>query len=251
MGLYAYFDESGKFHDGSGFICLCGYLGSEKDWDPFCERWARLLLKHRFDYIHFTQFESQCRNKGWDNIKTQAVLTEFIEVIREASLVGFAVGIDGRYFNHRFEIAGRPNVDPARFAVHRIVRELREACVQWNAALSPRISINFDEDESYSVKCYQLISRLRKMKPEVKEMIVSIGFADDRFFTALQAADVLAGLTNRYWRDKLDQESPEPPEMLRLLVEPKDGGSFMWEKDELWSKKKIDENWDQLLRAQF
>jgi hypothetical protein len=112
MALFAFFDESGKFHDGEGFICLCGYLGAEDDWEPFNKQWAYLLRKHHFDYIHFTQFESECRRRGWDEDKTSAVLTEFIEAIRNASVVGFAVGIDGRYFRRKFEINGRPNVDP-------------------------------------------------------------------------------------------------------------------------------------------
>src|ERR1700674_1893631 len=97
MALYAFFDESGKFHDGTGYICLCGYLGADEDWEPFNKRWGYLLRKHHFDYLHFTEFESECRRRDWDADTTRSVLNEFIEAIREASLVGFAVGIDGQY----------------------------------------------------------------------------------------------------------------------------------------------------------
>jgi hypothetical protein len=70
---------------------------------------------------------------------------------------------------------------------------------------------------------------LRKVRPEVKEMVISISFTDDRVFTPLQAADVLANLTNRYWRGNLRQTDPvpEPPETLKLLLTAKDGGSFI------------------------
>jgi len=108
----------------------------------------------------------------------------------------------------------------------------------------PQIMLTFDEDEEYSIRCYKLISRLRKDKPEVKSLIVSISFAADDYFPPLQAADVLANLTNKYWRDRMNEESPEPSDLLRrLLTEPKKGiGVAMWRGTEFWNANKIDEN---------
>jgi hypothetical protein len=111
--------------------------------------------------------------------------------------------------------------------------------------------LTFDEDEEYSVKCYKLISRLRRIRPEVKSLIASISFAADDFFPPLQAADVLANLTNKYWRDNMDAESPEPPILLkRLLTEPHKGtGVAMWRGAEFWNAKSIDKNLDGLTLA--
>ena len=248
MPLFAYFDESGKFHDGSGYICLCGYLGEDNAWDQFNTVWAGLLKKYQLSHIHMTEFDSDCRRRGWGD-RADEILTEFIEAIRQSHLVGFAVGVDGAYFKQKYKTAGIGNRDPALFAVARILKEMHEAAQQWGWQ-TPHISVTFDEEEKFSIYCYRLISRLRKLKPEIKDLIVAVNFADDRYFTPLQAADVLANLSNRHWRGNMDKESPEPSPLL-LLITPKDDGCFMWAETEFWNAKMIDQNWDQLKLTSF
>lgn len=249
MPLFAYFDESGKFHDGSGYICLCGYLAEDKAWEEFNAAWIKLLEKHRFSHIHMTEFDSDCRIRGLGE-RADEILTEFIEVIRQSRLIGFSVGVDGAYFKHKYKTAGLGNRDPALFAVARILREMREAAQQWGWQ-TPHISVIFDEDEKFSIRCYGLVSRIRKLRPEVKDLVIAISFCDDHYFSPLQAADVLANLSNRYWRNNMDEESPEPSPLLRLLITPKDGGCFMWPKSEFWNARMIDKHWDELKRTLF
>jgi len=247
MALFAYLDESGKFHDGTGFICLCGYLSWAEEWEDFSPLWRDLLLKHEFQRIHLTEFYSQCALRRWEKPKADGVLGEFVEAIRSSHLIQFAVGVDGRYFKAKHEIAGRKDADPALFAIECLMRDIRNACDELGK--TPQILLTFDEDEEYAVRAYKLVSRLRKNYAEVKKMIVSIGFADDVALAPLQAADILAGLTNQYWRDSLDIESPDPPEMLRrLLTPPEEGGLFVWQ-GKFWNRAMIDKNWDDLGRA--
>ncbi len=47
MALVSYFDESGKFHGKTGYICLCGYLSDEVGWKKYNDTWNHLLAKHR------------------------------------------------------------------------------------------------------------------------------------------------------------------------------------------------------------
>jgi hypothetical protein len=173
------------------------------------------------------------------------ILTQFIDAIRKSRLFGFSVGVDGRYFRHKLKIAGRPNEDPALFAIHRILHQITSAAAEM-ADDAPLLMLTFDEDEEYSVRCYKLISRLRKIRPDIKSLIASIGFAADEYFPPLQAADLLSNLTNKYWRDNLDvgTDPPVPSDLLRrLLTEPKKGiGVAMWHGAELWNAKAIDDN---------
>jgi Protein of unknown function (DUF3800) len=241
--LYVYLDESGKFHDGSGYICLSGYLADDARLKSFTRQWTRLLRKYNLPRIRLATFFNDCRKRDFTDRESVKILMQFIDVIRRTRLFGFSVGVDGKHFRHALKLAGRPNQDPAIFAIHRILHQITEAASEI-AAEKPLIMLTFDEDEEYSVRCYKLISRLRRIRPEVRSLIASISFAADDFFPPLQAADLLSNLTNKYWRDNMDAESPEPSNLLkRPLTEPKNGiGVAMWRGAEFWNAKAIDKN---------
>jgi uncharacterized protein DUF3800 len=254
MALYAYLDESGKFHDGRGFINLCALLSDDEGWETFNKRWNSLLRKHGFTHIHMTEFYSECRQRGWLQERGDAVLTEFIDTIRDSVLAGFAIGVDGPYFRKKYETVGKANRDPALFAVERILRGMFGAYWHWvkGRNVPARISLTFDEDEPYSIACYRVISRLRKIKPDVKQLVAAITFADDELYSPLQAVDILANLTTRYWRERLEKgASAKWPELLqRLTTAPESGYGIMWE-PELWDADGIDRNWEDLRRVQI
>ncbi|HEX4208827.1 MAG TPA: hypothetical protein VHY56_00425, partial [Candidatus Binataceae bacterium] len=55
---------------------------------------------------------------------------------------------------------------------------------------------------------------------------------------------VLANLTNRYWRDNLNEETPQPPELLRRLLTPPQGRTTtnIWRGCAFWNAGEIDKN---------
>jgi hypothetical protein len=75
MFLFAYFDESGKWHDADGRICLCGFVCDGEHWNIFENEWFTLLKKHGFTAIHMSEFYSQCQLRGWSDTKANEVLT--------------------------------------------------------------------------------------------------------------------------------------------------------------------------------
>jgi hypothetical protein len=105
--MYAYLDKSGKFHDGSGFICLCGFLSWDSGWQQFADRWQLLLAKYHLPFIHMTTFYSDCRTKDLDERQADSILSEFIDAIRQSPLIGFSVGVDGQCFKPDSSIATR------------------------------------------------------------------------------------------------------------------------------------------------
>lgn len=235
MFLFGYFDESGKWHDRDGHICLCGFVSDGDHWNLFETEWVGLLKKHGFPVIHMNQFYAQCRARGWDDNKANAVLTEFVDKIRERVQFGFGIAVEGRYFRHRFEIAGKPPKDPKRFYTHRLLRRMREALIEPGYPTS--VAITFDEDEEFSIACYQIISRLRRDHPEVRKMVSSIAFADDRIFTPLQAADILAYLS----RERLT--TGQTPALLERFGTVEPGFILRFDGGELWDEGGIDKNW--------
>lgn len=131
VAFYAYFDESGKWQDAKGYICLCGYVSNDDGWSAFNKHWNQLLRRHGFHYIHMSEFYSQCHKKHWDRQKSNSVLTDFIEAIRESDLVQFSVGLDGRYLNHKFTLSGKRKADPPLFAVQRALALIADAAKYW------------------------------------------------------------------------------------------------------------------------
>lgn len=140
------------------------------------------------------QFYSQCRLLGLSADQATEVLIEFVDKIRERVQFGFGIAVDGKYFRRKFEIAGKPPKDPKRFYTQRLLRRIRDNFID-QAGYSASLAITFDEDEESAVDCYQIVSRLRRDNDDLRELVASIGFANDRIYTPLQAADILAHLT--------------------------------------------------------
>ncbi len=244
MFLFAYFDESGKWHDKDGLICLCGFLSDGKSWNTFETEWFELLAKHGFKKIHMAEFYNECKMRGWDENDANRVLSEFIDKIRERVQFGFGVGVDGKYFRRKFQVAGKPPKDPKSFYTQRLLRRIRNIFADAGYPLS--LAITFDDDEEFSVQCYRLISRLcaQEKNKDLREMIVSVGFAVDDVFTPLQAADILAYFTRQRMitgvlSPLLERfgDTSSPQFILRF-----DGG-------ELWDETAIDKYWPDLVRA--
>jgi hypothetical protein len=233
--LYGYFDESGKFHDRDGRICLCGFVSDGNHWNTFEREWFALLAQHGFTAIHMAQFYSQCRARGWSDTKANEVLTEFVDKIRERVQFGFGIAVDGKHFCRKFEIAGKPPQDPKRFYTHRLLRRIREELIVPGYPL--HFSITFDEDEEFSIACYQIISRLRRDRPELGKLVAGIQFADDEIFTPLQAADILAHLT----RQRL--LTGQVPPLLQRLATAESAFSLRFDGGELWDESEIDKHW--------
>ncbi len=241
MFLFAYFDESGKWHEADGRICLCGFVCDGEHWNIFENEWFALLKKHGFTAIHMSEFYSQCQLRGWSDTKAHEVLTEFVDKIRERVQLAFGISVEGKYFRHKFEIAGKPPKDPKRFYTHRLLKRMRNAFVDSGYPLA--VAITFDEDEEFSIDCYRIISRLRRDHSDIRELIVSIGFAVDEVFTPLQAADLLAHLTRQHLI------SGQMPALLQRLATPEPGFILRFGGGELWDESEIDENWNEIQAA--
>jgi hypothetical protein len=241
-----YFDESGKFHD-TDFICLCGFLATDSQWSEFNKAWSALLDRHHFPFIHLTQFYSQCRQKDWDEMQANRVLEEFIDVIRSHVHSGFAVGLDAKHWVSRFRSQKTSLKDPALFCIHRVLKTLATRFAEENHP--GFLSLLFDDDQNYSLTCHKIIARLRREKAELRKLIISIAFCEDDYFTPIQAADVFANLTSKYFRDESGPASGPPQGPLARLLTSHVPGYSLDCRQEYWDAEEIDKHWRDILRA--
>jgi hypothetical protein len=200
--LWAFFDESGKLAN-SDFICLAGYI-CDDGWDDFSTEWGKLLKRHEIPLIHLAKLVRRAdpyANLSWDQTKEDEVLREFVKPIRDHLLAGFGIGVDTKFYRRMPKRARKliGNEDPQDFAFHRLLKLVIGQLQNWNH--TEPISLNFDYTEDFSVKCITSLAHLRQQRQEVKDLISSIGFADDAVYYPLQAADMLAYGTNRHLRE--------------------------------------------------
>lgn len=195
--VHAFFDESSHLTRQSDFICMTGYIAFDNAWDNFQRDWSHLLEKHSLHAMHTADFlagEAEYRDLKWSEDKKQAVLSEFIKVIRERTLAGFAVGLDSRAYREitaGVEKRKKPHV----FCFERILRLVKDRLTAWG--YPGNVAMVFDDIEAYAMQCYHAYCVIKQAYPDLKRLFTGIAFADDVYTLPLQAADLLACASNK------------------------------------------------------
>ena len=208
--LYAFLDETGDaLKDNRVF--MCGFAGWRHALNGFSGRWDKELKSDELQsagirWIHATELFSQCGSfAGWDSTKADAVAARLIDAIRTKIPVGIAVGFDVKHYraltNGQRQEIGKPFLACMSRAIDvatGIVGELRA-----RGDIVNGINLLFDDSEKSAVEMLTTWIQLKRARPQLVDYIASVGFADDKRFYPLQAADMLANLTNRYWKPEL------------------------------------------------
>jgi len=242
--LHAFFDDSGKFTD-SDFVCLAGYIATDENWQGFSDEWGPLLLRHKIPYVHMKEMialRGPYESLGWDAAHRDAVLLEFIDVIRRHVIGGFGIGVDAKYLRSMSKDARTVIGDPAMLCFQRILRRVVEKLDE--VGYESSIAAVFDDCEEYSVRCYRMWSALRRVAPSLSKKVPSITFADDIVFWPLQAADVLAWETNKNLRQQAGKHKTRKQiERLMQSTEPEYGLDYQ---SELYDSETLDDLYAQI-----
>ena len=194
--VQCYVDESGKFKDHQ-ILSLCGFAAVPRQIEIFDGEWRSLLRRNGMRSLHmkkaarFTQ-RLGTRNAaiGLENRKT--ALLSFVECMRDNLETAIYVAVDITAFN---SLSGGERKalgdDPYYLVFQRLLFEL----VHDPATPGAQISLICDDEQYYSKRCHQILAKLKAKYSDYRRALVSISFADDEFFTALQAADLFAYLT--------------------------------------------------------
>jgi Protein of unknown function (DUF3800) len=201
--LYGFLDETGdKKQDDR--IFMCGYIGWDAAWNKFSPCWGHELRIAGVSAIHATELLSQSqRFSGWSEDKADDLVGRLIDIIRTSVPVGVGVGFDAKHYRtltngQRNEI-GQPQLILMSRAIKVMASVVEEARNQGDQVEG--INITFDDSQDAA----QMLRTWLRLKQDsdhkmLRALVPSVGFADDGFFYPLQAADLLANLTNRYWQ---------------------------------------------------
>ncbi len=118
---------------------------------------------------------------------------------------------------------GNPK-EPSYVAFARAILELIEYCKP-----EDRIAIICDHDNETAGHFFSHYKGIRHAHPLVRKMTISLAFADDYYFPALQAADMLAYLIrleakHKFYRDFYDYRSL----LLYMVDEKPDNAPMQW-----------------------
>lgn len=202
--LHAVLDERGKFAD-SNYICLALWLSDMGRWVEFAKEWRTLLSIYKMDFLHTKDFmrprlyHRQDKERSPDEKKD--ILRSFMRVANNHTTGAGVVVVSCADFAalkpHEKQLLGN---DPSLFAFHQAMAGLVGLLesVHWR---SP-VGLCVDDEEKYSIKCYELIKDLQRMRETWRKRLKSICFTDDEIYEPLQAADLYAWLVGKKFETK-------------------------------------------------
>ena len=196
--LQCYFDESGK-HKDHPVVTFSGVCISESKIQQFDESWKALLREYELPWLHMKEVSQLSRNVCTKMPRKQSeqdrnnALIPFANCINQHFEYGLIQAMDVEGFNSlsknaKFQLGHTE--DPYYIAFVRGLLELVNY-VQGD----DKLSIICDDDKDTAWDCYRHYRGVRRAHDIIREKTVSLTFADDKYFPALQAADMLAFLS--------------------------------------------------------
>jgi hypothetical protein len=195
-----YCDESGKYQKDP-LTAFCGVCASEAQIRQFDEEWRELLAHFELDALHMkkvSRTNEDCGSrfpKGQTIVEKIELLRPFADCINKNMRIGLIQAWDVKgYSALKMDVKkmlGGSN-DPYYLTFIRGMLELIHQIPEQD-----RIAIICDDDLNNAWDAYLHYRAVGKAYWEIQQRMVSIAFANDVYFPALQAADFVAFLTRQ------------------------------------------------------
>jgi hypothetical protein len=228
--LNSFFDESGKFKDHK-VVSFCGVCATSSALHRFDEEWNGLLRRANLPSLtmkraleHHRRLSSSIP-KQTSSERTE-ILKPFASCIRDHLELGVAIGVDVQAYSALSPQAKRSignSNDPYYLSFMRCLTELAS-----HVQGDDKVSFICDDGEDTALNCYKFYRTIRKLVPEWKERLVSLSFADDQHFPALQAADMLSSLTRLEARRRFYLEGHDYRDLVNHLMANSTPTSIQW-----------------------
>jgi hypothetical protein len=228
--LYAYFDESGKFHDKE-VVTFCGLCAPASKIQRLEDDWNGLLRRYEMPYLSMKE-ALRLKKPLSKQVKAHSAreridaLKPFADCIRGHVELGIAITVDVDAYaamsvEGRRRLGGSPDPHYLAFmsgimgpVVHVQDRDF--------------VSVICDDDEQAAINCFQFYRRIRKVHKLAHDKLVSISFAQDRQFPPLQGADFIASLVRLEAHRQFEQRPYDYRELFLYLTAPDSPGAMRW-----------------------
>lgn len=236
--MHVFVDDSETFAK-NGFLCLAGFMASDKAWQAFCNRWEAMLGKHKIGVMHASDFlsgQGEYRDLKLTYEERLSVLSEFMDIIREETECGVFCIIDSGQYRSVLTQA-KKKLQPEEFAFRRILKRSFDHMAASKSVES--IQFWFDDNEKTSSRFLSIWTATKRNWKFARSMLGSIAFGDDRALYPLQAADVLANVLARSHATGVDAWHGQSP-FSRLFIHPTTRAMATHILGETWEANDID-----------
>jgi hypothetical protein len=242
MAYYAlYLDESGKVLKND-YTSLCGYVAPLHEWERFGMEWESLRFKWQVPPIHMGQIMSpnpkdihwQKKQKEWGDLWEKMrddMLTAFADAIGSANIVCVGSVVDAGAYRKIKQEPGcilhyqDSNVFCLQNAVMRAIDKIETIDDH------PSMAILLDDDQGSAFEHYSSIanlktmidnpnvpSELRERLARIKKVVHSLAFCDDKYYPALQAADMISYEARRFKVEQMTNPELQPSHIYAMLT---------------------------------
>ena len=226
----AYFDESGK-HTDHPVVSFGGVCAQEHNVEAFNQAWRKVLDFYKLPSLHMKEAARYTRPLS-SKVPAQtleqrmAVVKPFVDCINSHLEVGFIQAWDVEGFRSLSKTAraalGSPE-DPYHLAFVRGILSLVDYVHE-----DSKISVICDDDETTAWDCYRYYRGARRADPKIQKYVVSLSFADDRYFPALQASDMVAWLARLEAKRRFNNIPYAWAGLLDYLISDQGPGRVTW-----------------------
>ncbi len=236
--IKAYYDGSGSRSDRNArFLTLAGYAGTPRAWQQVEGRWHRVLNRFGCKYLHMKEARALqkafARRAGWSHERVTMLLADlFNECLAPTAWEDFRGEFRGTACTVNLEDYARVLAE----APSRAAKEPESICVDFvvtvalmslpeNAAKplgkEGTVELFFDKNESFMHMIDRVWrSRRNNELGDPLRLVSNIAEVDMRQAVGLQAADLLAWHTNRYYTHGMKELSGSFAGIYRVLAAP-------------------------------
>lgn len=200
--LTAYFDESG--HESTHeLIVLAGFLGMAEEWETFDREWSDLLNEYELPYFHAKEMNIDhgplC--KGWTDERMISFMDRAVSAITKRDLLGISAGIDIEAY--REVIAADPWLSRFWGSAYAICCHLciqrASNYVEGNGRYAgEKLAIVFSSNAEFGGAA-RLAGEKYIDRAIHDGLVVSVKMASMEYVSPLQAADMIASESLKYW----------------------------------------------------
>jgi hypothetical protein len=229
--FHAYFDESGKKSDHP-VVTFSGVCVQQSRLAAFDAEWTLLLRQYGISSLHMARASRLSEKHGEKMPRGQTpdqridALVPFADCINEYLELGLVQAWDVRGFNSLSKQAkhsiGSPT-DPYYIAFARGITELSEY-----VQADDRISLICDDDVATALDCHRHYRGIGNAYPEIWKKMISLTFAKDDYFPALQAADMVAFLSRLEAKSKFYGDRYSYRRLFDHLTTERGPGKMAW-----------------------
>jgi hypothetical protein len=203
--LRAFIDDSGSGGDSTYYV-LAGYLSTVEEWGCFAAEWREELSKNPpLGYFKSSEAESlKGEFAGFSAGIRNARIDRLIEIIRNRALHAISVRMKQKDYDEILRSAIPEDWDNPYFYLFTLMVLALPRSSGIILRMNDRIGVVFDRQSPAKKaspterRAAHIYERARAFIPAASHL-GSVSYRDDKGFVPLQAADLLAWQTRRFW----------------------------------------------------